>query len=34
MVQVEALRLFILGIDGERVNSDFGTPGALHGIPQ
>jgi hypothetical protein len=34
MVQVEALRLFVLGIDDQRVNGNFGPTGALYGIPQ
>src|SRR5450756_2172778 len=34
MVQIETLRLFILGIDDQRVHGDFGPAGTLHGIPQ
>ncbi len=34
MVQIETLRLFILGIDHKRVHGDFGPPGTLDGIPQ
>lgn len=34
MVQIEALRLLILGIDDERVNGDLGPPRALYRIPQ
>ena len=34
MVQIEVLRLFILGIDDKRVRGDFGPAGALYGIPQ
>ena len=34
MVQIEILRLFILGIDDQRVHGDFGPAGALYGIPQ
>jgi hypothetical protein len=34
MVQIEILRLFILGIDDKRVHGDFGPAGALYGIPQ
>jgi hypothetical protein len=34
MVQIEALRLFILRIDDKRVNGDFGPPRTLYRIPQ
>jgi hypothetical protein len=34
MVQIEILRLFILGIDDKRIHGDFGPAGALYGIPQ
>ena len=34
MVQIEALRLFILGINDKRVHGDFGPAGTLYGIPQ
>jgi len=34
MVQIEILRLFILGIDDQRVDGHFGPAGALYGIPQ
>jgi hypothetical protein len=34
MVQIEALRLFILGINDKRVYGDFRPTGTLYGIPQ
>ena len=34
MVRIEALRLFILGIDDKRVDGDFGPAGTLYGVPQ
>ena len=34
MVQIEALCLFILGIDDERVNGNFGPARTLYCIPQ
>jgi hypothetical protein len=34
MVQIEAFRLIILGINDQRVNGDFGPPRALYCIPQ
>jgi hypothetical protein len=34
VVQIDALRLFILGIDDKRVHGDFGPAGTLYGVPQ
>ena len=34
MVQIEALRVFILGVNDERVNGNFGPARTLYGIPQ
>ena len=34
VVQVEALRLFVLGVHDEGVDGHFGTAGTLHCIPQ
>ena len=34
MVQIETLRLFVLGIDDQRVHGDFGPAGTHYGIPQ
>ena len=34
MVQIEALRLVILGINDKRVHGDFGLAGTIYGIPQ
>jgi len=34
MVQIETLRLIVLGIDDKRVHGDFGPAGTLYGIPQ
>lgn len=34
MVRIETLRLFVLGLDDKRVQGDFGSTGALYGIPQ
>ena len=34
MVEIEALRLFVLSIDDQRVNGNFGPAGTLYRIPQ
>ena len=34
MMQIEALRLLILGIDYERIDGNFGPAGAVRCIPQ
>ena len=34
MVQIEALRPFVLGIDDKRVSGDFGAIGTLYWVPQ
>ena len=34
MVQIETLRLFILGVNDKRVHGNFGLAGALYSVPQ